>query len=230
VLKYRYRDFLREKKGQLVAPVGALLNEAVLVATWRSVWIGWQTSYSCDMQRVIRPDASGRFTVPDVSGNVDVGALWFSRMLGTDAEFSFDLFAYVPGYVLSVAAVNDPRSAHQPWALAAVKSTRNGAKLLPITLQPVQSNPKQALAYYVSYLPGLDCKPTEITDVTAVRRQAGHEALAILCSEENPAAVDKFLASKILARPVGLIVPGSNATSDTIDLHAECESASRVHP
>lgn len=225
VLKHRYRDLLSEKKGRLLPLDGASLKQAVLVATWRSVWIGWQTSYSCDMQTVIRPDASGNFTIPDVSAHVDVGELWFSRILGTEADFSFDLFAYVPGYIPTIATFGAHSSAHAPWSLASLEPTPADVRLRPIHLQSVKSNPKQALDYYASYLPSLDCKPTEITEVTGVRRQAGHEALGILCAVEDPSAIDKTLASKIVARPIGLITPGAISTSETADLRELCESA-----
>src|SRR5262249_8161191 len=95
ILQHQYRYLPAKKKGRLSLSDDRALRQAIVIATWRGVSFGWQTSYWCDAQTAVRPDASGAFTIPDVSRRVDVSALWLSRLLGTEVDFSWDLFVYV---------------------------------------------------------------------------------------------------------------------------------------
>jgi len=174
---------------------------------------------------VVRPDASGAFTIPDVNQRVDVSALWLSRLLGMEVDFSWDLFVYVPGQYSIPSDNARSSSAHAPWSLALLDTRSSETRILPIGMQPTASNPREALAYYASYLRTLDCKPNEAPELENVRREARKEAVRLLCAVEDPSTVNRIFASKILARPVGLIALGPQQPVDTMDPRAECEAA-----
>jgi len=224
ILQHQYRYLLGEKKGRLSVSDDAALRQAVVIATWRGASFSWKTSYWCDAQTIARPDASGAFTIPDVSRQVDVSTGWLSRLLGMEVDFSWDLFVYVPGQY-PVPSDNERNfSAHAPWSLALLDTRSSEIRILPIGMRPTASNPREALDYYASYLRTLECKPNEAPELESVRREAGKEAFRLLCAVEDPSAVNRIFASKILARPVGLIALGPQQPADTIDLSAECEA------
>lgn len=207
-----------------------MVPRSLIVATWRSMSIGWQTSYSCDLQVVIKPDPSGAYVVPNASGQVDVSKAWFSRMMGMEVDYSWDLFVYAPGYFPSPAPHGAIDSPHAPWALASYAKSPTGSTLFPITLQAVQTDPQRALAYYASYLSSLDCDQQDASELSAIRRDAHKEALELLCSLENPSAVNARLASQIVARPVGLISLAQGNSPETVDLKTVCGALKGAQP
>ncbi len=172
-----------EKHGRIVdAYTGAGVPDVKVIANWRTSSTGLSGYYSggtwCDLQKIATTDADGNYTIPDVSGELDIsdrgthGGLTPSGPLSVKHDADWLLITFKPGYVrvgdrekLSASLVAIDVFA---WNRVPDVSIAGGKiEVKPIVMEKVDLSPADAWVYDSKILSAARCHDRTAHEIDA---------------------------------------------------------------
>jgi hypothetical protein len=178
----RYRTLLSEKRGRVIdAVTGVGVENANVIATWRTTKFSWSANTTCDYQTVVSTNGNGEYYLPDVSKHVDVSRFMLQRAVGMEVYFQWSLAVYKAGYARmphASAALTDPTSTNVAselrWSERPDSDLVGSTVMLePIAIRDAKINPSESLLSYemtLQFIKSRGCtydEPLKIREISA---------------------------------------------------------------
>ncbi len=166
-------EMLSAKRGTVVDATGGVgIADATVIASWHVSASGWErNSEGCVVRHIVHTDASGNFSLPDVSAEQ-----WFHPVHASTAErihalagttdFAWYLAVFKPGYLregdaatLARYTTMEPTFFDWAWKSPRTYATRDGYRVASIKLTKDNLSPMQEIFYLDSVRVFATCNP-----------------------------------------------------------------------
>jgi len=204
----KHSAFLWEKRGRVVdARTGLGLGGVTIVAAWHSTYFSIHTSSNCPYQKIVQTDATGAYTLPDVSEIVTVTDYMVPRQIGlASMSFHWNVVAYKDGYMDELDAARRPGTAVATSdyfqigvrlkAQAPASLRDHYVEMADIRMRKVTLTPEETVLYEATLL-GSTCESLE-PDYKALKEEFALTALEMPCSHPKDELLSRQMLNTLL--------------------------------